>query len=269
MSKTKILTGILLVAALLVVQAGTVFAAPQTQDGSITGKVTALECGTDSAGNTVILVTLEDTEGVSQTVSIDLVTADSLGLVTLGEGDVPDCSAEAFAAILDAAPEEGLVVTIVPEDITPVDEEPAHPISVLLAAFFGEDASVIDGYHEDGFGFGVIAQSLWMSQNLGGDTSMTEDILLAKQDKDFETFFENHPEYLTEGETAPTNWGQFKKAVSDKKNNLGVVISGQADSDDVLVEESLQPGNGNGNGNGNSNKDKEKDNNGKGKGNNK
>jgi hypothetical protein len=138
---------------------------------------------------------------------------------------------------------------------------------VLLAAFFEVDASVIDDYHDDGFGFGVIAQSLWMSQNLGGDTSLTEDILLAKQDKNFETFFENHPEYLTEGEAVPTNWGQFKKAVSDKKNNLGVVISGQADSDDVLVQESLQPGNGNGNGN--SNKDKEKNNNGKGKGNNK
>ena len=265
MSKTKILAGILLVAALLFAQAGTVFAAPQTQDGSITGKVTALECGTDSAGNTVILVTLEDTEGVSQTVSIDLVTADSLGLVTLGEGDLPDCSAEAFAAILDAAPEEGLVVTITPDE-EPV-EESNHPISVLLAAFFEVDASVIDDYHDDGFGFGVIAQSLWMSQNLGGDTSLTEDILLAKQDKNFETFFENHPEYLTEGEAVPTNWGQFKKAVSDKKNNLGVVISGQADSDDVLVQESLQPGNGNGNGN--SNKDKEKNNNGKGKGNNK
>lgn len=267
MFKSKILAGILLVTAILFSQTVTVLAAPALQDGSITGKVTALECGTDSEENTTILVTLENAEGASQTVSIDLATADSLGLVTFGEGDLPDCSAEAFAAILDAAPEEGLVVTITPDE-EPV-EESNHPISVLLAAFFEVDASVIDDYHDDGYGFGVIAQSLWMSQNLGGDASLAEDILNAKQDKDFETFFENHPEYLTEGDTVPTNWGQFKKAVSDKKNNLGSVISGQADGDDTPVEEAIQPGNGNGNSNKDTDKDKNKDNNGKGKGNNK
>lgn len=262
MSSRKIITFTLL-AALVFVQVGTVLAAPALQDGSITGTVTALACGTDSEGNTIILVTLEDAEGASQTVSIDLVTADNLGLVTIGENDLPDCSAEAFTAILDAAAEEGLVVTIDLED------ESAHPISVVLAAFFDVDASVIDGYHEGGFGFGVIAQSLWMSQNMSGDASLTADILEAKQDKDFESFFENHPEYLAEDEAVPTNWGQFKKSVSDKKNNLGSVISGQAGGDDTPVEEAIQPGNGNGNSHKDTDKEKNKDNNGKGKGSNK
>ena len=132
----------------------------------------------------------------------------------------------------------------------------------------GEDASVIDGYHDEGFGFGVIAQSLWISQNLGGDASLTEDILLAKQNKDFETFFENHPEYLAEGESIPTNWGQFKKALSGKKNNLGVVVSGHANnSNSETTTEQTQPGNGHGHGNGNGNNKNE--NKGKGKGKNK
>jgi hypothetical protein len=53
--------------------------------------------------------------------------------------------------------------------------------------------------------------------------------------------------------TVPTNWGQFKKALLDKKNSLGVIVSGQADpdnSDDPLVTQQ-QHGNG---------KDKDKDN---------
>lgn len=273
MLKTKIFAGVVLITAVLFAQVGSVFAAPAMQDGSITGTVTGLECGTGSEGNTTILVTLEDAEGMSQTVNIDLATADSLGLVTFGEDELPDCSAEAFAAILDEAPEEGLEVTIAPEDVIPVEEESNHPISVLLAAFFGEDASVIDGFHDDGFGFGVIAQSLWISRNLSGDASLTEDILQAKQEKDFETFFEDHPEYLTEGNAVPTNWGQFKKALSEKKNNLGSVVSGHAENGETeeTTLEQASPGNGHGigNGNGNSNKDKDKGNNGKGNGKNK
>jgi len=272
MMKTKIFAGVVLITAVLFAQVGSVLAAPAMQDGSITGKVTSLECGTDSEGNLTILVTLEDAEGTSQTVNIDLATADSLGLVTFGEDELPDCSAEAFAAILDAAPEEGLEVTGAPEDIIPDEEESNHPISILLAAFFGEDASVINGYHEDGFGFGVIAQSLWMSQNVGGDATLAGEIMIAKTTGDYSAFF---PE---DTEDVPTNWGQFKKALSDKKNNLGSIVSGHAENNDVeeqSLDQTQQPGNGpgnsNNNGNGNNGKgnNKDKGNNGKGNGKNK
>ena len=50
MFKTKILAGILLIAVMLISQTGTALAAPALQDGSVTGKVTALECGTDANG---------------------------------------------------------------------------------------------------------------------------------------------------------------------------------------------------------------------------
>ena len=128
-------------------------------------------------------------------------------------------------------------------------EESNHPISIILAAFFGEDASVIDAYHEDGYGFGVIAQAFWMSQNYGGDASLTSVILEAKKTGDYSAI------ELPDGST-PSNWGQFKKALSNKKNNLGVVVSGKAEknTDSSTGEQSL-PGNG---------KNKEKSNNGKG-----
>jgi hypothetical protein len=31
------------------------------------------------------------------------------------------------------------------------------------------------------------------------------------------------------GDEMPTNWGQFKKVLREKKNNLGTIVSGQAD----------------------------------------
>jgi hypothetical protein len=135
---------------------------------------------------------------------------------------------------------------------------------------------VIDGYHNDGFGFGVIAQALWMSRNLtgtedqAGDASLVEDILKAKQDKDFASFFEAHPDLLVDGEAIPTNWGQFRKAFSNKKNNLGIVVSGHADESNTSVQTEQNNGNGHGNGNGNNNGNNGNGHdNGNGKGNNK
>ena len=62
---------------------------------------------------------------------------------------------------------------------------------VFLQHFTGTmdywDPAVVDGYHEDGFGFGVIAQALWISRNLTGtegapgDASLAEEILVAKR----------------------------------------------------------------------------------------
>jgi hypothetical protein len=134
---------------------------------------------------------------------------------------------------------EGLTVEIDPTTVLP--EEPSgesvHPIAWILGEFFNEAPSVIDGYHEDGFGFGVIAQALWISSNVTrteteiGNATLAGEILEAKEDKDFQAFFDAHPEYFGEDEVAPTNWGQFKKLLQEKKNNLGVVVSGQEEPD--------------------------------------
>jgi hypothetical protein len=193
-----------------------------------------------------------DDQGATQTVRLSVDTAVALGLVTL------DSTTQ--EPVVDDA-QVGQTVEIDPTTVIP-DEEPAeesvHPIAWLLAEFFGEDPSIVESYHEDGFGFGVIAQSLWISQNVGGDASLAGQILLAKQSGDYGniTLSDGSPLTLPDG-TVPTNWGQFKKALLDKKNNLGVIVSGQADPDnstDPLLTQ--QHGNG---------KDKDKDNKGKGK----
>ena len=88
-----------------------------------------------------------------------------------------------------------------------------------------------------------------MSKNLNEDASLAGLILDAKKSGDYSEFI------LPDGST-PTNWGQFKKALSEKKNNLGVIVSGHADPDDS-ANPSAQQGHEDG-------KDKDKGN-GKGK----
>jgi hypothetical protein len=253
MLNTTRLAGILLVLAVLFAQVGNVAAAPQVQDTTpITGTVQSITTETDTNGLKTVLVTVLDDQGATQTLRLSVETAVTLGLVTLDPTTKePVVNETQVGQTVEIDP-----TTVIPEDNA---EESVHPIAWLLAEFFGEDPSVVDGYHEDGFGFGVIAQALWMSSNLtateegSGDASLAEEILQAKQDKDFEAFFEAHPEYIGDG-PVPTNWGQFKKSLLDKKNNLGVIVSGQEDpnaSTDPLLS-------GQDHGNGKDKNDKEK-----------
>ena len=232
MFNQKLIAGILLVLAVLFAQVGNVAAAPQLQETTpITGTVQSIALETDANGVTTVLVTLLDDQGATQTLRLSVDTAVSLGLVTLDpttQQPVVDETQIGQTVEIDPG-------TVIPDEETP--EEAIHPIAWLLAEFFGEDPTVVNGYHEDGFGFGVIAQAMWISRNLTGtesetgDASLAAEILQAKQDKDFEAFYEAHPEYLGEDGAVPTNWGQFKKSLLDKKNNLGVIVSGQEEPD--------------------------------------
>ncbi len=260
MNKIKLILTMTLMFVVLFAQAGHATAAPLAQTPiAITGTIQSITTETDASNVTTVLVTFVDDLGATQTVRLSVDTAVALGLITLDpitNAPVVDDTQIGKSVTIDPT-------TVIPDPTTA--EESVHPISALLAGFFGEDASVIDGYHTDGFGFGVIAQALWISKNLGGDASLTDDILQAKQDKDFKAFFETHPEYLVDGQLVPTNWGQFRKALLDKKQNLGVVVSGQSENSDS----SAQPEHGNGKGNGNGHGNDKGNNNGKGKGNNK
>jgi len=227
----KLLGSTLLVLAVLFAQVGTVAAAPQIQDGTtVTVSGNVLEIGqpvTDENGVITVLVKIETAEG-TQTVRVSPDVAATLAVGTPAE----------------------LVVNS--EDVIP-DEEPAepdvHPISALLADFFFPDdpsmASMIDSFHNGDFqfgegdesetqvfGFGVIAQALWMSQSLNdgiADSELASMILEAKATGNYEDF------EFSDG-SEPTNWGQFKQAFKDKENknkhNLGVIVSGHADDDD-------------------------------------
>jgi hypothetical protein len=240
MLNTKRLAGILLVLAVLFTQVGNVAAAPQVQDTTpITGTVQSITTETDADGVTTVLVTVADDGGLTQTLRLSVETAVSLGLVTLDPATQQP--------VVDES-QVGQTVEVDPTTVIPEEEEAVHPIAAILATFFGQEASVVNGYHEDGFGFGVIAQALWMAQGLNGDASTAGLILEAKQSGDYSAFV------LPDGST-PTNWGQFKKAALGKdKKNLGVIISGHAE-DDVAEDGTAPQENGRGNG-----KDKEKGN---------
>ncbi len=250
MSSTKLLASILLVLTVLFAQVGVVAAAPQTQDATpVTGTIQSITTETDANGVTTVLVTLMDDQGATQTVRLSVDTAVALNLITLDpttQEPVVDDTQVGQTVEIDPA-------TIIPDEAPA--EESVHPIAWLLAEFFGEDPSIVEGYHEDGFGFGVIAQSLWMSQNVGGDASLAGQILEAKQSGDYSaiTLSDGTALTLPDG-TVPTNWGQFKKALLDKKNNLGVIVSGQADPLNSSTDVTQQHGNG-----------KDKENKGKGK----
>ena len=247
MSKTKLLAGFLLMFVLLAAQVGVAAAAPVAQDTTpITGTIQGITTETDENGVTtavVVTVLLED-QVTTQTVRLSVDTAVDLGLFD-------ETTQE---PILDQV---GQPITIDPSLVIPDEdptEESVHPIAWILAQFFGEDPTVINGYHEDGFGFGVIAQAMWLSQSIteGEDASAAGLILEAKKSGDYSEFSE-----LFDGDV-PTNWGQFKKALQDNKDkhNLGTIVSGQAenDSEDTTIQEpSTQQDHGNG-----KNKDKGK-----------
>ena len=258
MKTTKFIFTLALMFGLLFTQARSAAAAPAQDTTPITGTITSVTCETDSGGTNTFLVTFDGTT----TVRISQQSAIDLGLVTAdGTGNV-DCASDAVKGELLA--DSGKTdVSIDQSQVIPdqTQEESVNPISAILGKFFDTDASVIDGYHKDGFGFGVIAQALWIS---GGDASLTGDILQAKQEKSFTDFFDAHPELLPDGATVPTNWGQFKKLLSGEKHNLGVIVSGHGNTDtnNEHGNGNGNDNNGNGHGNGNGN-----GNNGNGKGN--
>jgi hypothetical protein len=246
MSSTKLFASFLLVLAVMFAQVGNVAAAPPTQGTTTTITGTIQTITVDPNTNTVLVTVLLEDQVTTQTVSLDPLNPAYSNLFN------PDTH-ELIAQV-----NEHVDWQVNSADVVPVEEPvvpDVHPISWLLAQFFfdgnPEMASLIDSFHNgdfqiisaDGteqtldqvFGFGVIAQALWMSRNSEGnaDVELAGDILLAKEDKNYQAFFDAHPEYLEQvGDNMPTNWGQFKKALSEKKHNLGVIVSGQADQDD-------------------------------------
>lgn len=257
MFKAKYFATLLVVLAVVLGQVGSAFAAPAAQDPTpITGTIQSITTETDEGGVITVVVTLLDNTGATQTVRLSVETAVSLGLITLDPVTSTPTVDETKV---------GQTVEIDPTTVIPNEAEPAatvHPIAAILASFFGQDPAIVNQYHEDGFGFGVIAQSMWMAQGLAEtNPGVTPDMILeAKKSGDYSAFT------LPDGST-PSNWGQFKKAAMGKeKKNMGIIVSGHAD--DPADDTPTVPGNGQNKeknkdkGNG---KNKDKGNNGNGK----
>ncbi len=270
----KLFTSMFIVLALLAMTAGTAFAQDAT---SITGTVQTVVIETDTTtGESIVVVTLlDEATGTTQTVNISLETAATLGLVTTdpttGESTATE-GATGTTVVIDPT------TVISEEDTTVPTEENQHPVGSTLTEFFsgllGVDYETIMTYHDEGIGFGVIAQALWLSKNLDGGTDTFESLLEAKQSGDYSAIT------LPDG-TTPDNWGDVVRS-HKKGENLGSVMSHRAKSEVVPTEIPTEvptevptgattnmPGIGNGNGNsGSSNGNGHGNNNGNGGSNN-
>ncbi len=244
--KFRLVTIFVVLAALLAAQFGTALAAPAAQTTTpITGTVQSITLE-DQNGMTVVVVTVLTADG-TQDIRLSVDNAVSLGLVTLDPNtNQPIVNETAINSQVTIEPGQILPVEPLPE------EQAQHPVGSALADFFsqllGVDYNQIMEVHDEGVGFGVIAQALWMTKKLEGDSTLFTAIIEAKQSGDYSAIT------MPDGST-PTNWGQFKKALlqGDRKANLGQIMSGHA----VSPEEGTAPTTTQSHGNG-SQKDKTK-----------
>lgn len=251
MKKAKLFISILIMSILVLTQVIMVSAAPSFDEAvSVSGSVQAITLETDlNTGVTTLLVTIEDDLDETQTIRISEQTAYDIGLVDYDDDGNP--------FIIEPLPE---YIEIAPATVIPGEEEIQHPVASALATFFsdipGLEYEVIMSAYEAGNGFGVIAQALWLTRKLEGDSVDFITIIEAKKSGDFS-------DIILEDGTSPLNWGQFRKAVLDQKDNPGVVISNRDRDNGNAGNNGNINNNGNGNNN-NKNKDKDKKNNGNG-----
>src|SRR5215475_11676340 len=123
MKNLRLFTTLVVTFAFLFAQVGHAAAAPLAQDTTnISGTITGLTCETDSTtGTNTFLVTIEGTDGTSQTVRIDQQTAIDLGLVTADTDGNVDCTDAAVLAELAAA--VGTEVEIPADSVVPDEPE--------------------------------------------------------------------------------------------------------------------------------------------------
>ena len=229
-------------------QVGGVFAAPASQEAPpIRGTVQSITLESDSTtGVITVILAVMDADQVVRKVRLSQETAIQLGLVLLDGDGNPLINQRAL----------GKAAQIDPAVAITDQEEHQHPIANALATFFsdieGIDYEMIMSVHRAGVGFGVIAQTLWLTSELGGDAQLFRDLLYAKKHNDYSAF-----SGLTMDGTPPRNWGQLRKILLEKKN-LGAVRPNHNNNGNQG-----NPGNGNGN---SQEKDKNKDNNNNGGG---
>ena len=258
-NKTKFFFSLMLALSLLLVPIGGVLAAPTLPgQSSVSGMIQSITLESDTVtGVTLVSIDLMDTNQLVQTIRVSLETAIAQGFVVLNADGKPSINSAAL----------GKSVEIDLSSIIPTRQETEHPVGSALATFFagiaGMDYETVMTAHEQGVGFGVIAQTLWLTTKLGGDSEIFEAMIEAKQTGDFSTF-------ILEDGSSPENWGQLRKAIlaKDEKNSVGVVMSALDHNNDNGNGQGnngigSEDGNGNGNNrNGNTNdkdKNKEKD----------
>jgi hypothetical protein len=226
MSRMKLLLGIVLTSIILMAQVGGVLAAPASQEATlISGAVQRITLETDpTTGVITVIVELVDINQHVQTVRISQETAVTLGLIDInGDGN----------PVLINQP-LGKTIEIDPSTVISDQQESQHPVGSALATFFsdieGIDYDTIMSAHEDGVGFGVIAQALWLTSELEGNSQLFQDLLYAKEHNDYRAFSD-----FTDDGTTPKSWGQLRKTLLSKKS-LGIVMSTHSNSGNTANE---------------------------------
>lgn len=232
MKTPKTLIAVVLTITVLFSQVGIALAAPASKKADISGTVQNITIETDAnTGVTTVLVTILDDNNSTQTVRLSTDVALTLDLITIDANGIPIPNPDAL----------GTTIQINPATVL---QDKQNPVGAALSNFFGDitDYDTIMAAHANGVGFGIIAQALWITMKLDGDADVFQAIILAKEDGDYSVFF-------PEGETAPTNWGQFRKALLDGKGNLGTVMSSQHNNNGNHSNNGQNNGNGQDNGN--------------------
>jgi len=220
MSRMKLLLSIVLTVIFSMAQVGGALAAPASQEATaISGTVQSITLESNpTTGVVTVIVDLMDSSEVSQTVRVSQETAIELGLVLLDGDGNPTINELALGETVDIDP-----ATVIPDQ-----QEPQHPVGSALATFFadieGMNYDTIMAAHEDGVGFGMIAQALWVTSEVEGDSQLFQDLLYAKQHHDYSAFSD-----FTEDGTTPKSWGQLRKALLNKKS-LGTVMSSHSNN---------------------------------------
>ncbi len=155
---------------------------------------------------TTLSLVVTDAALIDQTASVGLEQAVTLGLI------IPDPTMIGTAIVIDP--------TLIIKSITYV--KGVNTLENFFGTALGLTADQLAAYKAAGFGYGEIAQACWMAAQLGGNATLLDQILNAKQSGDFSAIV------LPGGGTA-TNWGQLRKAVlTDPHQNLGQIMSGHA-----------------------------------------
>ncbi|MFT3895475.1 MAG: hypothetical protein QM730_27950 [Anaerolineales bacterium] len=240
MLKTRTIVGSLLVFMMIVSPMMSVGAAAPAQTTTIDGTVQSCITGIDGAtGDTIVICDINLIGGGTKTVRLSVGDAVTKGLATLNEdGTVTIIATLGQVVSIDE--------TLVLADPCVTPEGASQPISKLLANYFCGDLGLgyddLQSLHEEGFGFGEIAQACFMALKLDGTGQLCADILYAKKSGDYSGLT------LPDGVTV-SNWGQLRKAILDhekKNSNLGSVVSEKDKNDKENGKDNSNKDNGNG-----------------------
>ncbi len=233
MSKTKIILALVVALALAVGQVALVRAAPPLQATTTTVTIDSVTPITDPGTGAVTGYTVVYTYGGGFTTSVDLSIADAeaWGLLQIDPvtGLPLTDPVTGDPLLVDPLPTAATLDTTLTGADPCVEPDGAGPVGGALTGFFcgsqGVSYDTIMGWQTSGYGFGVIAQSLFMAQALGSDPALAAAILAAKASGDYSAL------YALGVPTDISNWGQLKKWVMTDEvkslTNLGAIMSGR------------------------------------------